>query len=123
VPRDLTAVVGSVELRSGLLGWEAGVSLAPTYRGQGIGRRALALVAGFAHDHLGIERVHAATERGNLACHGALAAAGYEQSRGPAAISLPDGRRIVVTWWQHHRPLPTGSLWCPGPTLAVRDSA
>lgn len=80
---------------------EVGGWLAPRYRGHGLGSALFAGAAEFAHQHLGIPSVIAATETGNVPCIAALASAGFIPVAGPDSHSLPDGRTIPCRWLRH----------------------
>jgi RimJ/RimL family protein N-acetyltransferase len=80
---------------------EVGGWLAPRYRGHGLGSGLFAGVAEFAHQHLGIPSVIAATETSNVACIAALASAGFIPVAGPDTHPLPDGRVIPCRWFRH----------------------
>jgi RimJ/RimL family protein N-acetyltransferase len=67
---------------------EIGGSLAPGFRGRGLGTALFAGAAEFAHHHLGIASVLAGAETGNTACIGALTAAGFIPAAGPATHTL-----------------------------------
>lgn len=86
---------------------EVGGWLAPRYRGYGLGSGLFAGVAEFAHQHLGIPSVIAATETSNVACIAALASAGFIPVAGPDTHPLPDGRVIPCRWFRHTSAHPT----------------
>lgn len=99
------AVVGEVQLRHAWKSqWELGISLAPERRGQGVGRRALALTARMAHEHLGIEHLAAGTHPDNVACVRALLAAGFGPTTGEPEVTLPNGSRHPAAWFLHSAP-------------------
>jgi RimJ/RimL family protein N-acetyltransferase len=80
---------------------EVGGSLAPAFRGRGLGAALFAGAAEFAHHHLGIASVLAGTEAENAACVGALSAAGFTPAAGPEAHTLPNGRVTTSRWFRH----------------------
>ena len=71
---------------------EVGGSLAPRFRGRGLGAALFAGAAEFAHRHLGIPGVTAGTEPGHAACIAALASAGFILAPGPETHTRPSGR-------------------------------
>ena len=88
-------------------GHELGGYLAPRYRGRGLGRELFAGAALFAHQHLGVSSVAAATEVGNAACMAALTSAGFVPAGGPPTHELPDGRVVPVQWLRHETDRPS----------------
>jgi RimJ/RimL family protein N-acetyltransferase len=80
---------------------EIGGSLAPEFRGRGLGVSLFAGAAQFAHQHLGIAAVTAGTEPGNAACIAALGSAGFIPAYGPSTHKLPDGRVVLALWFRH----------------------
>ena len=95
---------------------EIGGSLAPAFRGRGLGAALFAGAAEFAHHHLGIAGVLAGTETENTACIGALTAAGFIPAAGPATHALEDGRVITARWFRHEsvRPALCAGSAAPG---------
>lgn len=93
-------------------GPETGGYLAPAYRGRGHGRVLFAAGLTLAHDHLGLARVRAGAEVGNIASARSLQAAGLARVAGPPTYRLPDGRITEAWWFQHDVPRPTR---CRGP--------
>jgi RimJ/RimL family protein N-acetyltransferase len=86
---------------------EIGCSLAPRFRGRGLGTGLFASAAEFAHYHLGIPSITAGTEPGNAACVGALASAEFIRVAGPDTHYLPDGRVVPARWFRHESAEPT----------------
>jgi RimJ/RimL family protein N-acetyltransferase len=80
---------------------EIGGSLAPAFRGRGLGAALFAGAAEFAHHHLGIASVLAGTETENAACIGALSAAGFVPAAGPETHTLENGRVTTARWFRH----------------------
>jgi RimJ/RimL family protein N-acetyltransferase len=80
---------------------EVGGSLAPAFRGRGLGTALFAGAAEFGHHHLGVASVLAGTESGNAACIGALTAAGYTPAAGPETYTQPNGTVIPTRWFRH----------------------
>ncbi|GHF98106.1 MULTISPECIES: GNAT family N-acetyltransferase [Amycolatopsis] len=93
-------------------GPETGGYLAPDYRGRGCGRVLFAAGLALAHEHLGLARVRAGVEVGNIASARSLQAAGLVRVAGPPTYRLPDGRIIEAWWFQHDVPRPAQ---CGGP--------
>ncbi|PFG49092.1 RimJ/RimL family protein N-acetyltransferase [Amycolatopsis sulphurea] len=93
-------------------GPETGGYLAPGYRGRGFGRELFAAGLVLAHGHLGLTRVRAGAEVGNVASGRSLTAAGLRQVPGPPRYTLPDGRVCQAWWFQHDVPWPDR---CDGP--------
>jgi RimJ/RimL family protein N-acetyltransferase len=98
-------VAGAIEVNPGT--GEVGGWLAPRFRGRGLGAGLFASAAEFAHQHLGIPTVTAATESSNAACIAALVSAGFTPAAGPDTHTLPDGRVIPVRWFRHESVQPT----------------
>jgi RimJ/RimL family protein N-acetyltransferase len=72
------------------------ISLAPAWRGRGLGALAIRLATDRARRELGLERVHAYIRTGNIASRRAFASAGYKEEgatrvRGKEAVHLTDG--------------------------------
>lgn len=80
---------------------EIGGSLVPGYRGRGLGTSLFAGLAQFTHQHLGIARVFARTERDNAPCIGALTRAGFTLTSETGTHTLPDGRVVPVLRFRH----------------------
>ncbi|MGX1274811.1 GNAT family N-acetyltransferase [Streptomyces phaeoluteigriseus] len=80
---------------------EIGGTLAPEYRGQGLGVELFLAGAEFAHGHAGLPTVRAGTATANLACRRALERAGFVPAPGPARYTLPDGRELDSVWYRH----------------------
>jgi RimJ/RimL family protein N-acetyltransferase len=80
---------------------EIGGSLAPEFRGRGLGVSLFVGAAQFAHQHLGIAAVIAGTEPGNAACIAALGSAGFTPAHGPSTHRLPNGRVVPSLWFRH----------------------
>ncbi|GAA3582484.1 GNAT family protein [Amycolatopsis ultiminotia] len=91
---------------------ETGGYLAPGYRGRGRGRELFTAGLVLAHEHLGLTRVRAGAEIGNVASGRSLAAAGMRRAPGPARYTLPNGRVGEAWWYQHDVPWPHR---CTGP--------
>lgn len=104
---------GLVSVHSGEDGGpETGGYLAPDYRGQGLGRDLFAAGLLLAHEHLGLFRVRAGAEVGNVASGRSLEAAGLRRAAGPPRYTLPNGRVSEAWWYQHDSPRPHR---CAGP--------
>ncbi|HWD04113.1 MAG TPA: GNAT family protein [Amycolatopsis sp.] len=104
---------GLVSVHSGEDGGpETGGYLAPTYRGRGLGRDLFAAGLLLAHTHLGLSRVRAGAEVGNVASGRSLEAAGLRRASGPDHYTLPNGEVRDAWWYQHDVPRPHA---CPGP--------
>ena len=86
---------------------EVGGWLAPRFRGRGLGTGLFAGAAEFAHQHLGIPSVTAATETGNAACIAALASAGFIPAAGPYPHTLPNGQVVPARRFRHESAQPT----------------
>lgn len=96
---------GLVSVHSGEDGGpEVGGYLSPAYRGLGHGRELFAAGVLLAHSHLGLPRVRAGAEVGNVASARSLAAAGLRRVAGPPSYTLPDGRVTEAWWFQHDEP-------------------
>ncbi|MGW0810296.1 GNAT family N-acetyltransferase [Nonomuraea sp. NPDC002799] len=80
--------------------FEMGGSLAPAYRGQGLGAQLFTFGVTLAHDHLGLSDIYAGVEVGNIACRQSLLKAGMTPVNGPAQHTLPDGRVISSLWFK-----------------------
>ncbi|ATY16808.1 N-acetyltransferase [Amycolatopsis sp. AA4] len=93
-------------------GPETGGYLAPGYRGQGFGRDLFAAGLILAHEHLGLSRVRAGAEVGNVASGRSLEGAGLRRVPGPPRYTLPDGRACEASWYQHDAAWPRK---CAGP--------
>ncbi|WP_245633977.1 GNAT family N-acetyltransferase [Amycolatopsis jejuensis] len=101
---DLTAgrCAGLVSVHAGEDGGpETGGYLAPGYRGHGFGRELFAAGLVLAHEHLGLSRVRAGAEVGNVASGRSLEAAGLRRVAGPPHYTLPNGRAGAAWWYQH----------------------
>ena len=110
----LAGAIGADEDSGEVGGW-----LAPRFRGRGLGASLFAGAAEFAHQHLGVPSVIAATEPGNAACIGALVSAGFSPATGPDTHPLPNGRVVFVHWFRHESTQPTTcEAW--GPTETPR---
>jgi GNAT superfamily N-acetyltransferase len=92
---------------------EIGGSLAPAFRGRGLGTALFAGAAEFAHHHLGIASVLAGADAENAACIGALSAAGFTPAAGPEAHKLPNGRVIASRWFRHESVRPARCVAAP----------
>ena len=90
--------------------WQVGVCLVPQYRGRQMGRRALRLIARFAHVHLDIPVVTAGVEPANVASCRALITAGFEPTPGPRQHTLTDGRIVPARWFRHAASAPAAQL-------------
>jgi RimJ/RimL family protein N-acetyltransferase len=90
---------------------QVGGSLAPRFRGCGLGTRLFAGAAEFAHRHLGFPTVTAGAEPGHAACIAALISAGFVPAAGPDTYTLPNGRVVPSRWFCHESAQPT---LCPG---------
>ncbi|MEW2505491.1 GNAT family N-acetyltransferase [Amycolatopsis sp. CA-161197] len=93
-------------------GPETGGYLAPAYRGRGLGRDLFTAGLLLAHSHLGLPRVRAGAEVGNVASGRSLEAAGMRRAAGPPRYTLPNGRVSEAWWYQHDVPRPHR---CEGP--------
>lgn len=89
---SLVAMPGGVQVG----GW-----LAPDFRGRGLGAELFAGAAEYAHRHLQFPLLRAGIEDGNVACHKALAAAGFVPADGPPTFRLENGREIRSRWFEH----------------------
>ena len=78
---------------------ELGGSLAPAYRGRGLGAELFTAGLALAHRHLGFREVRAGAEPENIASVRSLWRAGFDPAPGPAAHRLSDGRVIPCTWF------------------------
>ncbi|MFD9892943.1 GNAT family N-acetyltransferase [Amycolatopsis sp. NPDC059027] len=94
--------VGLVSVHSGEDGSpETGGYLVPDYRGRGVGRVLFTAGVRLAHEHLGLYRVRAGAELGNVASGRSLEAAGLVRVPGPSSYRLPNGRVTEAGWYEH----------------------
>jgi RimJ/RimL family protein N-acetyltransferase len=91
---------------------ETGGYLAPAYRGRGLGRELFAAGIRLAHEHLGLTRVRAGVEVGNLASIRSLERAGMALVDGRPQHTLPNGVKIDSRWLQHDS---SSARCCAGP--------
>jgi RimJ/RimL family protein N-acetyltransferase len=104
-------LAGSVDCNTGT--GEVGGSLAPQFRGRGLGAALFGGAAEFAHHHLGIASILAGTDPGNVACIGALTAAGFVPTTGPGTHMLPNGRVVFSRWFRHDSEQPARCAAAP----------
>lgn len=104
-------LVGSIDCNTDT--GEVGGSLAPEFRGRGLGAALFAGAAEFAHHHLSIASIVAGTDPDNAACIGALTAAGFVPAAGPEAHELPNGRVVTSRWFRHESVRPAHCVAAP----------
>lgn len=87
-------------------GCELGGSLAPGYRGRGLGAELFTAGLALAHRHLGFREVRAGAEPENAASVRSLWRAGLDPAPGPETHRLSDGRVIPSRWFASVEPEP-----------------
>lgn len=81
-----------------------GYAVAAAFRGQGLARRAAALMTDYAHQVIGMTKVRAEIEPGNHASIGVAEALGYRPSS-EEPVQVNDGRRsYALSTWVHEMP-------------------
>ncbi|MFI5983779.1 GNAT family N-acetyltransferase [Streptomyces sp. NPDC051555] len=101
---DGGAPLGEVMLKRAPEGTELGYAVGPAHRGQGLAARAVRVMAGYAFEELGAERVILELEVENTASVGVATSAGFRVLDVPSITGEEKGRPYVLQTWGLDRP-------------------
>ncbi|MEU9037405.1 GNAT family N-acetyltransferase [Streptomyces sp. NPDC048352] len=101
---DGGAPLGEVMLRRAPEGMEIGYAVGPAHRGQGLAVRAVRLMAAYAFEHLGAERVILELEAENDASVAVAGKAGFRLLDVPLITGEEKGRPFALQTWGLDRP-------------------
>ncbi|MET3985775.1 GNAT family N-acetyltransferase [Streptomyces sp. PvR034] len=101
---DGGAPLGEVMLKRAPEGTELGYAVGPAHRGQGLAARAVRVMAGYAFEELGAERVILELEVENAASVGVATSAGFRVLDVPLIKGEEKGRPYVLQTWGLDRP-------------------
>lgn len=96
--------LGEVMLRRSPEGTEIGYAVGPAHRGQGLAARAVRLMAAYAFEHLGADRVILELEAENAASVAVAAKAGFHLLDVPLITGQEKGRAYALQTWGLNRP-------------------
>ncbi|MFJ2825583.1 GNAT family N-acetyltransferase [Streptomyces toxytricini] len=101
---DGGAPLGEIMLRRAPEGTEIGYAVGPAHRGQGLAARAVRVVAAYAFEELGVERVILELEAENAASVGVATKAGFRLLDVPLIEGEEKGRPFSLQTWGLDRP-------------------
>jgi RimJ/RimL family protein N-acetyltransferase len=101
---DGGAPLGEVMLRRAPEGTEIGYAIGPAHRGQGLAARAVRVMAGYAFEQLGADRVILELEAGNAASVAVARKAGFVLLDVPPITGEEKGRAYTLQTWGLDRP-------------------
>ncbi|MDH6225820.1 MULTISPECIES: GNAT family N-acetyltransferase [Streptomyces] len=96
---DGGAPLGEVMLRRAPEGTELGYAVGPAHRGRGLAARAVRVMAGYAFEELGAERVILELEAENAASAAVAARAGFRLLDVPLITGVEKGRPYALQTW------------------------
>lgn len=96
---DGGAPLGEVMLRRAPEGTELGYAVGPAHRGQGLAARAVRVMAGYAFEELGAERVILELEAENAASVTVATRAGFRLLDVPLITGVEKGRPYALQTW------------------------
>jgi RimJ/RimL family protein N-acetyltransferase len=96
---DGGAPLGEVMLRRALEGAELGYAVGPAHRGRGLAVRAVRVMAAYAFDHLGVDRVILELEAENAASVAVATKAGFTLLDVPLIRGEEKGRPYALQTW------------------------
>ncbi|CAL9338120.1 hypothetical protein SUDANB120_00211 [Streptomyces sp. enrichment culture] len=101
---DGGAPLGEIMLRRAPEGTEIGYAVGPAHRGQGLAARAVRVMAAYAFEELGVERVILELEAENAASVGVATRAGFRLLDVPLIEGEEKGRPFSLQTWGLDRP-------------------
>ncbi|MEV4192869.1 GNAT family N-acetyltransferase [Streptomyces toxytricini] len=101
---DGGAPLGEIMLRRAPEGTEIGYAVGPAHRGQGLAARAVRVMAAYAFEELGVERVILELEAENAASVGVATKAGFRLLDVPLIEGEEKGRPFSLQTWGLDRP-------------------
>ncbi|MFF3172655.1 GNAT family N-acetyltransferase [Streptomyces sp. NPDC057900] len=104
ITEDGGAPLGEVMLRRAPEGTELGYAVGPAHRGHGLAARAVRLMAGYAFEELGADRVILELEADNAASVGVATRAGFSLLDIPLIEGEEKGRPYALQTWGLDRP-------------------
>ncbi|MEW2301858.1 GNAT family N-acetyltransferase [Streptomyces sp. NPDC006655] len=105
---DGRAPLGEVMLRLGPEGGEIGYAIGPAHRGQGLAVRAVRVMAAYAVEQLGVERVFLELEAENAASVAVATKAGFRLLDVPLIEGEEKGRPYALQTWDLPSPSALG---------------
>ncbi|MFE2477092.1 GNAT family N-acetyltransferase [Streptomyces sp. NPDC059389] len=101
---DGGAPLGEVMLKRAPEGTELGYAVGPAHRGRGLAARAVAVMAAYAFEELGVDRVILELEAENASSVGVATRAGFRLLDVPLIKGEEKGRPYVLQTWGLDRP-------------------
>ncbi|MFI1647498.1 GNAT family N-acetyltransferase [Streptomyces avidinii] len=96
--------LGEVMLKRAPEGTELGYALGPAHRGRGLAARAVRLMAAYAFEQLGVDRVILELEAENAASVGVATRSGFRRLDVPLITGEEKGRPYALQTWGLDRP-------------------
>ncbi|GAA0265020.1 hypothetical protein GCM10009527_071400 [Actinomadura nitritigenes] len=104
ITADGGAPMGEVMLRRAPEGIELGYAIGPAFRGRGLAARAVRVMASYAFEHLGAERVILELEAENAASVAVAVRSGFRLLDVPLITGEEKGRPYALQTWGLDRP-------------------